>query len=362
MIARIGLGAAMAAALGLTLPSIADAQVRRRDHRGQGAETPVAVRGMSPDTGTPGTQVTIRGSFPGDAEVLFNRRPVEVTRRTPRTITFVVPNGRPGGTFPITVRVGGVDVEAGKFRMDAAAGEPPPPTPPVTRPGRDPRPGPGPARKPLITDYFPRLGPAGTVVTVQGRHFGDDLHITVGGTRVELKNVRRRQLEFEIPRGVEGEHLIVVRGPRGRDVVVGQFEVVKHRHPGDDRRKMWRERRTRAERRWKERQRQLAKDRAARLAELRRQEEEMAREREERRRKRREALRAKWEAQFLATADVRAEMAIHAERMARLNRMLRLAEVDGHGGLAVRIHVLMDAEDARHEQRMKDLRTAHARR
>jgi hypothetical protein len=360
MTARAGMAALFAASIGLTLSSPADAQVRQRDHRGPGAAPAISVRGMSPDSGTPGTEVTIRGNFPGDAEVLFNRRQAEVTRRTPRSLTFVVPTGRAGGTFPIIVRAGGVDVEAGKFRMEGAVAVPPPPPPPPPDLRPEPRPRPDRRNKPIVTDYSPRIGPAGTIVTVQGRHFGKDLELVYGNSVLPMKRMSNRSFQFEVPRR-EGDNLIILRVPRGRDVVVGGFNVVKQRHP-DDRRKIWKERQSRAEKRWKERQRELARSQAEREAELRRQEEEMRREREARRRAQQAALRAKWEAAFLATIDVRAEMAIHAERMARLQRMLRLAEAGDHGGLAVRIHVLMDAEGARHEQRMNDLRTAHARR
>ncbi len=57
---------------------------------------------------------------------------------------------------------------------------------------------------------------------------------------------------------------------------------------------------------------------------------------------------------MLAQEDVRVELALHAERSARLERMQRLAEAGDYGSLAVRIRMLMEYEDARHQQRMDD--------
>ena len=65
---------------------------------------------------------------------------------------------------------------------------------------------------------------------------------------------------------------------------------------------------------------------------------------------------------LLAQEDVRVELALHAERSARLERMQRLAEAGDYGSLAVRIRMLMEYEDARHQQRMDDLKAAYARR
>jgi hypothetical protein len=350
---------------GLFALPAADAQVKRRDHRDPAASPQVTVRGMAPQTGAPGTEVTIRGNFPGDAEVWLNRRKVQADVQ-PRRIKFTVPRARPGAVFSVVVRAGGADVSAGDFTIEGLAATPPPPPappPPAAEPVPMPPPRPGmPGRHgaPIVTDYYPRQGPPGTTITVEGRRLHKDLQLVYGGQPVEIKNARNRSLQFDIPRGAASGLIVLKR--RRRDIVVGRFEVVKQRVVVVDRRKLWNQRRTAAERRWRQREAKLARDAAAREAELRRQEEELRRQREERRRKHLAALRAKWEAQFLGHPEVRAEMALHAERSARLQRMLRLAEAGAHGKLAVRIYVLIESEDARHEQRMKDLRAALARR
>ena len=64
---------------------------------------------------------------------------------------------------------------------------------------------------------------------------------------------------------------------------------------------------------------------------------------------------------MLAREEARIELAVHAERAARLARMRRLAEAGGNGGLAIRIHFLFGIEDARHEARMGDIKLAASR-
>jgi hypothetical protein len=63
-------------------------------------------------------------------------------------------------------------------------------------------------------------------------------------------------------------------------------------------------------------------------------------------------MRKRWQRQFLASPEVQAEMALHAQRAARLERMRRLAEVDDREKLVVRIEILLEREDERHDRRM----------
>lgn len=119
----------------------------------------------------------------------------------------------------------------------------------------------------------------------------------------------------------------------------------------------WRTTRTSdAEKWWKLRQKELAKAAADREKWLASQEELLAREREQRRQARRAEILARWEQNFLSQQNVWAELNLHAERMARLNRALRLAEAGGNGKLAVRVRVLIDLENARHDMNMMALR------
>ena len=111
-----------------------------------------------------------------------------------------------------------------------------------------------------------------------------------------------------------------------------------------------------AEKWWKLRQKELAKAAADREKWLLAQEELLTREREQRRQARRAEIMGRWEANFLSQQNVWAELNMHAERIARLNRALRLAEAAGNGKLAVRVRVLIDLENARHDMNMTALR------
>jgi hypothetical protein len=236
---------------------------------------------------------------------------------------------------------------------DPGHGRPPPPPPPMDRDhfGHGP---------PLVTDFWPRQGPAGTEVTIQGRRFTPDLVIDFGGQVIRPSRSDDSLLTFAVPR-VRGAALIMLRRPGRRDVPVGSFAVSGR--DANRERERWREaRRIAAERWWMERQRKLAGSEAAREEALRAEEDRLARERERRRIARRAALRARWDRQLLMREDVRGELALHAERSARLDRMLRLAESGEYGRLVVRIRLLVDYEDARHQQRMDDLKLAYARR
>lgn len=111
-----------------------------------------------------------------------------------------------------------------------------------------------------------------------------------------------------------------------------------------------------AEKWWRARQKELAKAAADREKWLLAQEELLTRERQQRREARRAEILARWEASFLGQQNVVAELNRHAERIARLNRALRLAEAAGNGKLAVRVRVLVDLENARHDMNMMALR------
>jgi hypothetical protein len=213
---------------------------------------------------------------------------------------------------------------------------------------------------PLVTDFWPREGAAGTEVTIKGRRFTPDLEILFDARVVTPTRRDDTLMTFVVPRH-RGDASIMLRWRGRRELSVGTFLV--SRRDADRERERWRaQRRLAAERWWRERERRLARTAAEREAALRAEEERLAHERARRQRERQAALRARWEHRFLAREEVRAELALHADRTARLDRMLRLAEAGDFGELVVRIRLLFDYEDARHERRMGDLKTAYARR
>lgn len=213
---------------------------------------------------------------------------------------------------------------------------------------------------PLVMDFWPRQGSVGTEVTIQGRRLTPDLRIQFGDQLVPVSRADDHTITFVVPRA-RGKAMIVLRRPGLGDLPVGTFDVSGR--DGRRERVQWEgQRRRAAERWWVERQRRLAHSAAEREARMRAEEERLTRERENRRRHRRAALRARWKQQLLAREEVRAELSLHAERAARLDRMLRLAELEDEGRLVIRIRLLADYEDARHKQRMDNLETVYARR
>jgi IPT/TIG domain len=213
---------------------------------------------------------------------------------------------------------------------------------------------------PLVTDFWPREGAAGTEVTIKGRRFTSDLEVLFDHRPVRITRRDDSIMTFIVPRH-RGHAPITLRWRGRRDLPVGTF-VASNRH-ADRERERWRaERRMAAERYWRERERRLARTEAEREAAFRAEEERLARERARRQRERQAALRARWEHRFLVRDEVRAELALHADRTARLERMLRLAETGDFGTLVVRIRLLFDYEDERHQRRMGDLKAAYARR
>lgn len=206
----------------------------------------------------------------------------------------------------------------------------------------------------VVTAFAPRSGPPGTVVTIHGQRFGPGFSLVVGGQPVVPTGVTPTSITFRMPRAMQNG-LILLRQPNRPDVMVGTFEVGRAPPP---RRARHADFQDVARRRWTERRAQLAATEAARLEALRAQEESLRVSRAERRRRRLAAMRADFEAALLALPAAKDELALHAERIARLDRMSRLAEARLDDRLGVRIDVLRQREEQRHQERMNDIRAA----
>lgn len=364
---HITLLTALAVGFVFALPA-AQAQPEPRGRRMKMKRRPVKrgamVRAMRPKVATPGSTVTLIGrGFHPKSVVRIGKQKVRPTSVTPRRMTFVIPPTMRPGPRPVMVIMGKRALSGGVLRV-APAGATPPPGPGMKPPHKRGRHDMRHRRRarwkryrerPAVYGYSPRMGPVRTRIIVRGRNFKPDAKVFFGKTHVVGAKISPNQIILRVPRG-EKSGLIKIRQPGlSRSLFVGVFDV-KRGISKAERRKRQMERRRLARERWRAYQRKLAKSRKARMKAYRDRWSKLRETREERRRKRLEAIRAAWKAKFLADQQVRAELALHASRMARLREMLRLAGVDGRGKLAVRIQLVMDREQARHKHRMASLK------
>ena len=243
--------------------------------------------------------------------------------------------------------------------VDGAAPPPAPPGPPADDRGdREPH------RewkldRPVVSSYWPVKGKIGSRIVIRGRNFPGDASVMWNGTQVAGAKVEPERIAVVVPPGATSGMLSLHTGQH-RDLTVGNFEVADFDAEAEARRRADEEHRQ-AEQAWAERQKQLAKDHAARQAAVEQHHRELDESREQRRAEREKEIRAKWEAAFLADPDTQAELTLHAQRTAELARMREVAELAGNGKLVVRIGVAQSREDDRHQGRMTALHDSFGR-
>ena len=208
--------------------------------------------------------------------------------------------------------------------------------------------------RPMVSNYWPTKGKPGTKLVIRGRNFPKDATVIWGGKQLRGVKVTDTELRVIVPADAT-TGLLAIQAGRGRPLAVGTFEVAAAFDAEAERRRVEDEARKRAEAQWADRQRQLAKDRAAREAAVRQRLEERANNREQRREERRETIRKRFAAAFLADEETQNELDLHAQRIAELERMTDIAEIKNDSKLAVRVSVLRTREDQRHEDRMAAL-------
>lgn len=347
-----------------------------RDHRKVRPRAQAQVTSYSPKHGEPGTKVTITGmGLRRVTKVMFGPKLVTPDSAGPRQLVFTVPDVKRPGPKKIILKHPGGDVEVGEFRtrpeerVPAHRGDQPTQPPPDVAPphGGPPHAGGPPPRRGgrgrhdwhrervTVASYRPHNGKPGTQVVIHGTNFTPDVKVMFSGQEVAKAKIKPNRIMFKIPKR-QGDGMILLQAPKARKpLLVGPFDVTRKFDPGE-RRKMRNKWNQTAQERWKKRKAELAKDRAERERRMKEREAELAKTRAERRRKRAAEIRAKWQAAFLSDPQVQSEMSLHAERAARLDRMRRLAEVDERDKLVIRIDVLAQREDARHERRMATLK------
>jgi len=211
--------------------------------------------------------------------------------------------------------------------------------------------------RPVVSSYWPIKGKPGSRVVIRGRNFPGDVMVVWGDKQIAGAKVTPDEIVFVVPADATSGN-ILLRGTRGRPLPVGGFEVAAGYDPAAEARRIDEERRKAAEAAWVERQKQLAKDRAARQAAYEQYERQRASDREQRRRDRIAAIRAKWEQAFLNDPETQDELTLHSQRVAELTRAREVAELSANGKLVIRIDIAMGRESDRHDQRMKALHDA----
>jgi hypothetical protein len=213
--------------------------------------------------------------------------------------------------------------------------------------------------RPVVSSYWPVKGKIGSRIVIRGRNFPNDTIVTWNGTQVAGAKVEPERIVVAVPPGATSGMLLLRTGGH-RELTVGNFEVANYDAEAEARRIADEDRR-KAEQAWAERQKQLAKDRAARQAAIDQHHRELDETRDQRRAEREKEIRAKWEAAFLADADTQAELTLHAQRTAELARMREVAELSENSKLVVRIGVAQSREDDRHQTRMTALHSSFGR-
>jgi hypothetical protein len=208
---------------------------------------------------------------------------------------------------------------------------------------------------PVISHFAHQVGPRNTVV-VRGFNLPGDATIRIDGIDVTPQMREPNAIVFQVPANVQGGPIFLRSPSLDRPLYVGEFARRSETWQAETnalKRRRWRV----AENAWRQRKHNLDRSRAQRETARGIREDEMRRSRAERRRNSIAGYRTRWQASFLRAPETRAEMALHSRRMARLWRMLRLAESLGRDKMVVRVDVAMARERQRHRGRMAALRT-----
>lgn len=163
----------------------------------------LALSTVTPTSGAPGSIVTLRGSGfdprPNQNVVTIGGARAEVATAAPTQLQVRVPDG-PSGT--IEVQVGTMRAHANQPFV-------------VTSP-------------PAILDFQPRTGPAGTLVTIRGRGFGNRpglVRAEIAGLPMRVHSASEGQVVVEVPGRARSGRIAITVGMRGGAGTPGDFQV-----------------------------------------------------------------------------------------------------------------------------------------
>lgn len=194
--------------------------------------------------------------------------------------------------------------------------------------------------RPVVTSFSPASGPVGTTVTVQGDNFVAGTKVILGDMSITPNYLSDNALTFEIPAGASDASISLDLPNSRRDLAVGSFNVLAPIYDDDD-------------------------DDGIGYGHGRGHGKDYGYDNGgynggyKGKRWSRGSIWNKYNRAFLRLPAVRAELSLHAERTARLNRMLRLSL--GRPGMTRRIQIALSREDRRHDYKMAALKAEWGR-
>lgn len=170
--------------------------------------TPIAIHSFAPQSGGPGTVVTILGMGfdpnPRRNQVLLSGVQGQIVAAAPNQLRVRMPAAASG---PIEVRVNG----AGSALSSSAFM--------TTTP-------------PFVANFAPRQGGVGTLVTIRGNNFGNNpslVRVELGQVPMQVQSVTDQQIVAIVPRGANSARISVTVGMQGGTVSGTDFRVEANR-------------------------------------------------------------------------------------------------------------------------------------
>src|SRR5262245_64093301 len=184
-------------ALWLALFAAAPASAEDQDEGGRGrwkhpppSQVALTVGGFQPQSGPPGTLVTITGSgFIKQTAVLYNGKKVRAESRDWNTIRFAVPYDADDGVIVLRQPGAWNDVTVGTFRVVGIG--------------------------PAISGFSPATGAPGTPVAVYGSFAAGD-QISFNGRPAQVSELQPDRAVVAIPPGAVSDVFVVVRPSTGQ--------------------------------------------------------------------------------------------------------------------------------------------------
>lgn len=164
------------------------------------------ITGFTPERGSPGTEVTIRGEHfsprTTDNLVHLGSTAVVVRNATPTELRVIVPDGASTGSFRVRITGAGEATSEGSFEVETGTS---------------------------VTSFEPAFGPPSTRVTITGTGFDRRrarVRVYLGEQRARVIRASETELTVEVPRrdAASGRWLVDVRGG-GRAYSEGRFDV-----------------------------------------------------------------------------------------------------------------------------------------